>query len=98
MLNKVGGLCMVDSTRPRYILPARRRYYTFKMVKMKFLNKKIADLKQVFCRHEWQFIGRRDAKFCMRDFIYECQKCNKYELTQTRKKEALNDIILGSNP
>lgn len=62
------------------------------------VKKLYIELRKSWCSHEWQFIGRRDAKFCNRDFIYECQKCRKYDVTQIRKKEALNDIIVDSCP
>ena len=38
-------------------------------------------------------IYEKDAKFCNRDFIYECGKCKKIDVTHIRKIEAINDYM-----
>lgn len=64
----------------------------------KYLTEKLKALRQLFvsgwCSHQWRFIGRRDTKFCNRDFIYECSKCKKHDVTHIRKLEAINDCVV----
>jgi len=64
----------------------------------KYLIEKLKALRQLYvsgwCGHQWRFIGRRDTQFCNRDFIYECGKCKKYDVTHIRKLDAINDCVV----
>lgn len=56
----------------------------------------VKSLHQLFCTHEYRYIGRRVTIFSNKNFIYECHKCKRYEVTSTRLPNVMNDHLIDT--
>jgi|RhiMethySRZTD1v2_1073278.scaffolds.fasta_scaffold261450_3 hypothetical protein len=60
---------------------------------MKILNR----IKCYLFGHQFRYIGKRVTQWTWNDNIYECDRCNKYEVTHLKKSNVINGHLVDED-